>query len=74
MPDVPFTVIEKKINDLAALVGKLKEEKAALAAQVEQKTAEAKELSRKAAELARERDEIRGRVEAILSRLESIEL
>ncbi len=74
MPDVPFTVIEKKINDLATLVAKLKEEKVQLLAQLEQKTAEARELSRKAADLARERDEVRSRVYSILSRLESIEL
>ncbi len=74
MADGPFTVIEKKINDLAALVARLKDEKAALSAELDRRAAEAKELSRKVAELAKERDEIRQRVDTILSRLESIEL
>jgi outer membrane murein-binding lipoprotein Lpp len=56
------------------MVATLKKEKAALAAQVEQKSAEAKDLAGKVAELTQERNEIRARVEKILSRLETIEL
>ncbi|MEK6779387.1 MAG: cell division protein ZapB, partial [Candidatus Deferrimicrobiota bacterium] len=74
MADEPFVLIEKKINDLAGMVATLKKEKAALAAQVEQKSAEAKDLAGKVAELTQERNEIRARVEKILSRLETIEL
>ncbi|MGE5700171.1 MAG: cell division protein ZapB [Deltaproteobacteria bacterium] len=74
MADEPFALIEKKINDLAGLVSTLKKENAALSAQLGQKGSEAKDLARKVAELTRERDEIRGRVEKILSRLENIEL
>jgi uncharacterized coiled-coil DUF342 family protein len=74
MADEPFDLIEKKINDLAGMVTTLKKEKAALAAQIDQKSAEAKDLARKVAELTHERNEIRERVEKILSRLETIEL
>lgn len=74
MADEPFVLIEKKINDLAGMVATLKKEKAALADQVEQKSAETKDLARKVAELTQERNEIRARVEKILSRLETIEL
>lgn len=74
MADEPFALIEKKINDLAGLVSTLKKENAALSAQLGQKGSETKDLARKVAELTRERDEIRGRVEKILSRLENIEL
>ena len=74
MADEPFGVIEKKISHLAGLVVALKEEKAALSAQLEQKNAETKDLARKVAELTNERNEIRARVEKLLSRLESIEL
>lgn len=74
MADEPFVLIEKRINDLAGMVGNLKEEKAALSAQLDQKSAEARDLARKVAELTNERNEIRARVDKILSRLENIEL
>ena len=74
MADEPFVLIEKRINDLAGMVAAFKKENAVLAAQVEQKSAEAKDLARKVAELTHERNEIRERVEKILSRLETIEL
>lgn len=70
----PFALIEKRINDLVGLVAALKEEKAALSAQLEQKGAETKDLARKVAELTQERNEIKARVEKILARLENIEL
>jgi FtsZ-binding cell division protein ZapB len=56
------------------MVSSLKKENAAVAAQLEQKSGEAKDLARKVAELTQERNEIRNRVEKILSRLENIEL
>ena len=74
MADAPFSAIEKRINDLAGLVAALKKEKESLAAQLERKDDEAKELARKVGELTQERNEIRSRVETILSRLEGIEL
>ena len=74
MAEEPFVLIEKRINDLAGLVATLKKENAAISAQLEQKSSEAKELARKVAELTHERNGIRERVEKILSRLESIEL
>jgi uncharacterized coiled-coil DUF342 family protein len=67
MADESFVLIEKKINDLAGMVATLKKEKAALAAQIEQKSAEAKDLAGKVAELTQERNEIRARVEKILT-------
>ena len=74
MVDSPFSMIEKKISDLAGLVVALKKEKAALAAQLEKKEAEIVDLNRKIAELTEERNEIREKVETILARIESIEL
>lgn len=74
MADEPFVLIEKRINDLVAMVSTLKKENAAVAAQLEQKSGEAKDLARKVAELTQERNEIRNRVEKMLSRLENIEL
>jgi uncharacterized coiled-coil DUF342 family protein len=74
MADEPFVLIEKRINDLAGMVATLRKEKADLVAQIEQKSADAKDLARKVAELTQERNEIRTRVEKILSRLETIEL
>jgi hypothetical protein len=74
MAEEPFVLIEKRINDLVAMVSSLKKENAAVAAQLEQKSGEAKDLARKVAELTQERNEIRNRVEKILSRLENIEL
>ncbi|MGE5753241.1 MAG: cell division protein ZapB [Deltaproteobacteria bacterium] len=74
MADEPFVLIEKRINDLVGMVSTLKKENAAVAAQLEQKSGEAKDLARKVAELTQERNEIRTRVEKMLSRLENIEL
>lgn len=74
MVEEPFGIIEKKIGDLAGMVKALKGEKAALAAQLEQKNVENKDLARKVSELTQERNDIKGRVEKLLSRLESIEL
>lgn len=74
MADESFVLIEKKISDLVGLVAALKGENAELSAQLDQKKAEAKELARKVADLTKERNEIRERVDKILSRLETIEL
>lgn len=74
MAESSYSVIEKKISDLAELVIALKKEKASLTAQLEQKEAEVKELARSVSELTRERNSIREKVEAILARIESIEL
>ena len=74
MSEEPFALIEKRINDLAGLVSALKKENAAISARLEQKNSEAKDLARKVAELTNERNEIRTRVEKILSRLENIEI
>ena len=74
MADESFVLIEKKISDLVGLASKLKVENAELSAQLDQKRAEAKELSRKVAELTQERNDIRARVDKIMSRLETIEL
>jgi chromosome segregation ATPase len=72
--DEAFGIIEKKIGDLAALVQTLKAEKEALAAQLAGKTAEAQELARKIAELNQEKNDVKGRVDKLLSRLETIEI
>jgi phage-related tail protein len=48
-----FSLIEKKINDLVALVAALREEKGRLAAELEQKTGLLAELEHKSAEAAR---------------------
>jgi uncharacterized coiled-coil DUF342 family protein len=74
MAEEPFALIEKRINDLVGMVSTLKKENAAVAAQLEQKSGETRDLARKVAELTQERNEIRTRVEKILSRLENIEL
>jgi len=74
MADEPFVLIEKRINDLVGMVAALKKEKALLTGQIEQKSAETRELARTVAELTQERNEIRERVDKILSRLETIEL
>lgn len=74
MGEESFALIEKKINDLVHVVGTLKKEKAALAAEVSRMEAEAKETNMKIAEMTRERGEVKDRVEKILSRLDSIEL
>ena len=74
MVESSFSVIEKKISDLAGMVVTLKKEKADLVARLEKKEAEVRDLARKAAELTEERNEIRSKVETILARIESIEL
>lgn len=74
MVESSFSVIEKKISDLAALVVALKKDKTTLAAQLEKKEAEVKELTNKIAGLTSERNQIRDKVETILARIESIEL
>ena len=74
MVESSFSVIEKKISDIAGMVVALKKEKADLSAQLEKKEAEVKDLTRKVAELTEERNEIRDKVETILARIESIEL
>ncbi|MCL5966197.1 MAG: cell division protein ZapB [Deltaproteobacteria bacterium] len=72
--ETPFALIEKKINDLAELVASLRKEKDALTAQLARKAEEARELEKKVAALTAERDAVRQRVDAVLTRLESIEL
>jgi chromosome segregation ATPase len=74
MADEPFALIEKKIGDVAGIVETLRREKAELSAELGRKDEEIKEMERKVAELVQERNEIRARVEKILSRLETIEL
>ena len=74
MVESSFSLIEKKISDLAELVFALKKGKASLAAQLEKKEAEVRELTRKVEEMTEERDRIRDKVETILARIESIEL
>ena len=74
MADESFVLIEKKISDLVGLVATLRGQNSELTAQLDQKKAEAKELARKVAEMTQERNEIRARVEKIMSRLETIEL
>lgn len=74
MAESSYSVIEKKISDLAEMVIALKKEKASLAAQLEEKEAEVKDLTRRFAELTKERNSIRDKVETILARIESIEL
>ena len=72
--DEAFGIIEKKIGDLAALVQSLKSEKEALAAQLEDKSRENQELARRIAEMNQEKSEVKGRVDKLLSRLETIEI
>lgn len=74
MVESSFSAIEKRIGDLVAMVADLKKEKGVLAEELERRTAEARELAERVAELTRERNEVRARVETILSRLESVEL
>ncbi len=69
-----FGLIEKKIGDLAALVQTLKSEKESLTTQLAAKSAEAQELARKIAELNQEKTDVKGRVDKLLSRLETIEI
>jgi chromosome segregation ATPase len=72
--DEAFGIIEKKIGDLAALVQTLKSEKETLSAQVDAKNQEIQELARKIAELNQEKSDVKGRVDKLLSRLETIEI
>jgi hypothetical protein len=74
MVDSSFSVIEKKISDLAGMVMALKKDKAALSEQLGKKEAEVRELLQKVTDLTEERNEIRNKVEMILARIESIEL
>lgn len=74
MGEESFALIEKKINDLVQVVGSLKKENAALAAEVSRMEGETKELNKRISEMSRERGEVKDRVEKILSRLDSIEL
>ena len=74
MGEESFTLIEKKIGDLVKVVAGLKKEKEGLAEELARKEGEVKDLGRKLAEMTRERNEVRDRVEKILSRLDSIEL
>jgi archaellum component FlaC len=74
MTESTYSVIEKKISDLAEMVIALKKEKASLAAQLKEKEAQVKDLTREFAELTKERNSIRDKVETILARIESIEL
>lgn len=70
----PFMLIEKKIDDLAALVAALRKEREALAGQLARKTDEVRELEKRLAALTAERDAVLQKVEAVLARLEGIEL
>jgi uncharacterized coiled-coil DUF342 family protein len=74
MVDSSFSVIEKKISDLAGMVVALKKDKASLSEQLEKKEAEVRGLAQKVTDLTEERNEIRNKVEMILARIESIEL
>jgi len=74
MGEESFTLIERKIGDLVKVVADLKKEKEALTEALAHKEGEVKDLGRKLADMTRERNEVRDRVEKILSRLDSIEL
>jgi uncharacterized coiled-coil DUF342 family protein len=74
LPIQAFSVIEKKISDLAGMVVALKKDKASLSEQLEKKEAEVRGLAQKVTDLTEERNEIRNKVEMILARIESIEL
>jgi chromosome segregation ATPase len=74
MGEESFALIEKKIVDLVQVVAALRKEKGNLAEELARKEGEVKDLGRKLAEMTRERNEVRERVEKILSRLDSIEL
>jgi len=74
MGEESFALIEKKIVDLVQVVSALKKEKTFLAEELARKEGEVKDLDRKLAEMTRERNEVKDRVEKILSRLDSIEL
>jgi len=74
MADTTFDTIERRITELVGVVQRLKKEKEAIAQQLEKKDLEIRELGRRMEELTRERNEIRERVDTILSRLETVEL
>lgn len=74
MADTTFDAIEKRITELVGVVHRLKQEKEEVAGQLEKKELEIRELGRKMEELMRERNEVRTRVDSILSRLETVEL
>lgn len=74
MGEESFVLIEKKIGDLVQVVAALKKEKGALAEELARRDGEVRELGRKLAEMTRERNEVKERVEKILSRLDGIEL
>jgi flagellar biosynthesis chaperone FliJ len=74
MGEESFTLIEKKIGDLVKVVAALKKEKEVLAQELLRKEGEVKDLGKKLAEMTRERNEVRDRVEKILTRLDGIEL
>ena len=74
MGEESFALIEKKIGDLVQVVAALKQEKAVLAEELGRRESEVRELGRKLAEMTRERNDVKERVEKILSRLDSIEL
>ena len=74
MGEASFALIEKKITDLVQVVTALKKEKEALAEELARKDGEVRELTRKLAELSRERNDVKDRVDKILSRLDTIEL
>lgn len=74
MAETTFDAIERRITELVGVVHRLKQEKEAIAGQLEKKDLEIRELGRKVEELMRERNEIRERVDSILSRLETVEL
>ncbi|HEY5766061.1 MAG TPA: cell division protein ZapB [Candidatus Deferrimicrobiaceae bacterium] len=74
MADTTFEAIERRITELVEVVNRLKQEKKAMAGQLDEKDQEIRELGRKMEDLKRERNEIRERVDSILSRLETVEL
>jgi len=74
MGEESLALIEKKITDLVQVVTVLKKEKEILAGEITRKDGEVKELTRKLAELSRERNDVKDRVDKILSRLDTIEL
>jgi len=74
MADTTFDTIERRITELVGVVQRLKKEKEAIAQQLEKKELEIRDLGRRMEELTRERNEIRERVDTILSRLETVEL
>jgi len=74
MGEESFVLIEKKIGDLVQVVAALKKEKGVLEEELARKESEIRELGRKLADMTRERNDVKERVEKILSRLDSIEL